>query len=291
LPPTRFATVVLAGRPNVGKSTLFNALLGTPLAVTSAKPQSTRRSVFGLRTDGDTQLLLVDPPGLLEPKHLLQEAMLAGALAAIRGADILLHLRRVADGPGWASRLPEPTDHPFPLAAATVLTCADTVPEARLPAVSPPTFLVSAVTGRGLDEVLTWCRSQAPEAPFRFDPDDLSTQPIRFFAAEFIHEAALEALHEELPYALAIEVDEFREDSAPVYIRATLYVERDSQRGMVIGAGGRTIKGIGSAARRRIEALLDARVFLDLHVKVLPGWRRSPALLRRFGFDPPTSRR
>lgn len=291
MPPTHFATVVLAGKPNVGKSTLFNALIGTPLAVTSAKPQSTRRPVFGLRTDGDTQLLLVDPPGLLEPRHLLQEAMLAGALAAIRGADVLLHLRRVADGPGPASPLPDPTDHPLPLAAATVLTCADTVPEARLPVVSPPTFLVSAVTGRGLDEVLAWCRSQAPEAPFRFDPDDLSTQPLRFFAGEFIHEAALEALHEELPYALVVEVDEFREDSSPVYIRATLHVERESQKGMVIGAGGRTIKGIGSAARRRIEGLLDARVFLDLHVKVLPRWRRSPALLRRFGFDPPTSRR
>jgi GTP-binding protein Era len=125
----------------------------------------------------------------------------------------------------------------------------------------------------------------------RYDADDLSTQPVRFFVTEFVREAAFEVLHEELPYSVAASVDEFRESSDPVYIRVTLFVERGSQKGMVIGARGRTIKKIGATARQRIEELLGATVFLDLWVKVLPQWRKSPRLLRELGFVPPTERR
>ena len=150
----------------------------------------------------------------------------------------------------------------------------------------PPssTVVVSALTGAGLDELFTALRERLPEGPFHYDPDAMATQPMRFFAAEFVREAAFELLHEELPYSVAVEIDEFREGQEPVYIRAVVYVERTSQKGIVIGEGGRTIKAIGQTARGKIEALLGARVFLELHAKVLPKWRRQPASLKRLGY-------
>ena len=123
-----------------------------------------------------------------------------------------------------------------------------------------------------------------PESPFHYDPEEMATQPMRFFAAEFVREAAFETLRDELPYSVAVEIDEFREGSSPVYIRAVVYVERDSQKGIVIGEGGRTIKTLGTAARAKIEPLLGERVFLELHVKVLPKWRRHEPSLKRLGY-------
>src|SRR5438105_3595243 len=148
----------------------------------------------------------------------------------------------------------------------------------------PDTLAVSAKTGAGIDAMLAVLRDRLPEGPFHYNPDELATQPMRFFAAEFVREAAFELLHEELPYSVACEIDEFREGAEPVYIRAVLYVERDSQKGIVIGEGGRTIKALGAAARAKIETLLDQRVFLDLHVKVLPKWRRDEPSLKRLGY-------
>jgi GTP-binding protein Era len=290
-PLTRCGTVVLAGEPNAGKSTLLNALVGARLAIVSAKAQSTRQCVVGVLTSGDVQLALIDPPGLLEPQYLLQETMVSEAVGAVRRADAVLHLHRLELGraPPLASLLPEGILRDQPI--ATVYTAADRVPAEDWPEPAPSTFLVSATRGDGLADLVTWCRAQVPPGPFRYDPDDLGTQPVRFFAGEFVREAAFELLHEELPYSLAAHVDEFRESSDPVYIRVTLYVERESQKGMVIGANGRTIKSLGALARQHIEALLGARVYLDLWVKVLPRWRTSPHLLRELGFRPPATRK
>jgi GTP-binding protein Era len=289
-PDTRCAVIALAGKPNSGKSTLLNAIVGAKLAITSAKPQSTRQSVVGIHTEGETQLVFVDPPGLLEPRYLLQQAMMEQVMDALRGADAILHLSTLADG------APPPLEELVPADAlkgqpvATVLTGADLVPPHERPATAPPTFLVGATTGEGVEEVLEWCREQARPGAFRYDPEDISTQPLRFFVAEFVREAAFELLDEELPYALAAEVDEFREDSDPVYIRVTVHVERESQKGIVIGSNGRTIKQLGALARQSIEHLLGKRVFLDLWVKVLPKWRRSPQRLRELGFPLPGTR-
>jgi len=148
------------------------------------------------------------------------------------------------------------------------------------------TVAVSAVTGQGLEGLLSTLRAALPEGPFHYDPDAIATQPMRFFAAEFVREAAFELLHEELPYSVAVEIDEFREGQEPVYIRAVIYVERASQKGIVIGDGGRSIKALGQAARAKVEALLGAHVFLELHVKVLPKWRRRDASLKRLGYVP-----
>jgi GTP-binding protein Era len=144
--------------------------------------------------------------------------------------------------------------------------------------------VVSAAGQEGLAAFLDALGERLPAGPFHYDPEEMATQPMRFFAAEFVREAAFELLHEELPYSVAVEIDEFREGATPVYIRAIVYVERESQKGIVIGEGGRTIKALGQAARAKIETLLGPHVFLELHVKVLPKWRRHEPSLKRLGY-------
>lgn len=281
----RFGTVVLAGQPNVGKSTLLNALVGDHLAITSPKPQSTRLPVVGLLTQDDTQFIFTDSPGLLEPAYPLHAAMRATALRALSGADVIAYLHPLAEFPALplatVARLATPPRAPV----VTVYTKADLVPPAARPR-EPGGVVVSAATREGLEALLERLRAELPEGPFHYAADAMATQPTRFFAAEFIREAAFELLEAELPYSIAVEIDEFREASRPVYIRAVVYVERDSQKGIVIGEGGRTIKALGAAARGKIEALLGAHVFLELHVKVLPKWRRHAPSLKRLGYAP-----
>ena len=275
---TRCGTVALAGRPNVGKSTLLNALVGEHLAIVAPKPQSTRMPVIGLLTRDDAQFIFTDSPGLLEPEYKLHEAMRAAALRAIADAEVIAYLHPLSEYPAPPLAQVARLDRPPSATVVTVYTKAD------LAAPRPDVTAVSAVTGAGIDGLLAALRAHLPEGPFHYDPDELATQPMRFFAAEFIREAAFEQLHEELPYSVACEIDEFREGAEPVYIRAVVYVERDSQKGIVIGEGGRAIKALGAAARAKIEALLGQRVFLDLHVKVLPKWRRHEPSLKRLGY-------
>jgi len=282
---TRCGTIVLAGRPNVGKSTLLNALVGEHLAIVSPKPQSTRLPVVGLLTKDDTQYIFTDSPGLLEPEYRLHEAMRAAALRAIDDAEVIAYLHPLGEYPApplaTVARLERAPRAPI----VNVYTKCDLVSPSNRPTVQPSDVLLSAVTSEGLDALLATLRERVPEGPFHYDPEELATQPMRFFASEFIREAAFEQLHEELPYSVACEIDEFREGAEPVYIRAVLYVERESQKGIVIGEGGRTIKALGAAARAKIETLLgDQRVFLELHVKVLPKWRRNEPALKRLGY-------
>ncbi len=276
---TRFGIVALAGLPNVGKSTLLNALIGESLSIVSPKPQTTREPVRGLLTDADSQILFVDPAGLLDPAYPLQRAMLETALVQLKEADLVLHLHALRDAPAppLASLLPETTRTPRQV--LTVYTKADLSPKRT----ANDGLVVSATTGQGLKELLAAVRARIPEGPFLYPADDVGTQPLRFFAAEFVREAAFAELEQELPYSLAVVIDEFREDETPVYIRATMAVERESQKPIVLGAGGRTIKAIGTAARVRLEALLGRRVRLELWVTVWPRWRKDPAVLARLG--------
>jgi GTP-binding protein Era len=278
---TRFATIGLAGRPNVGKSTLLNRIVGEKLAITSSKPQSTRFVVTGVHTDGLTQLVFMDPPGLFEPANLLQVSMVRAAEAALAGSDLAMFLHPDTESvPVYPEQLDRLRDSDR---LALVLTKADLLVESERPQVSPPTFLVSAVTGEGVTELLQWCCARAAHGPFRYDRDDLSVQDLRFFAAEAVREAAFELLDEELPYAVAAVVDEFREASKPVYIRVILYVERNSQKGMLIGRDGRMIKALGQRARSKMEELLGEQVYVELWVKVLAKWRKRPRALRMLG--------
>ncbi|MBI4542614.1 MAG: GTPase Era [Gemmatimonadetes bacterium] len=287
----RCGIVALAGAPNVGKSSLLNALVGEPLAIVSPKPQTTREPVRGLLTDEATQIIFVDPAGLLNPGYPLQKAMVHAAVASLNDADLVLHLHPLPEfpAPPLPSLLPDGARLRSP--PITVYTKADLVPPSRRPAVPPEALRVSAATREGLDALLARTRARLPEGPFLYDAADLGTQPLRFFAAEFVREAAFGVLEQELPYSLAVEIEAFREQETPVYIRATLAVERESQKPIVLGRGGRTIKAIGVAARQRIAAFMDRPVYLDLWVTVWPKWRKNRAALARLGFPLPSEPR
>jgi GTP-binding protein Era len=298
---TRCGTIVLTGRPNVGKSTLLNTLVGERLAITSPRPQTTRARITGIRTEPETQLIFLDTPGLLEPAYALHHAMLEEARRALKDADAILYLHPANElpWPGQNATDPEITasevqslidSEILPKPTLLVLSKADLVPRTRRPAPPPGACFASAASGEGIDQVLQWCRQHAPEGPFLYDPQYTSSQPLRFFAAEFVREAAFALLREELPYAVAVEIEEFRENSDPIYIRATVYVERESQKGMVVGKEGRMIKALGERARAAIEDFIGKRVYLDLRVKTLPRWRRRAQALRRLGFNLPMER-
>lgn len=286
---TKAGTVTVAGRPNAGKSTLLNRLVGQRLAITSPKPQSTRERVVGLITDADSQIILLDTPGLLEPAYALQKSMQESSIKALHDADVIIHLIDGLEGQvetlAKAAGLAEDRAPKAP--TILVFNKTDSLVEGRRNAFltdNPGSMLISALNGEGVNELLARVRSLLPEHPFYYDAEDLSTQNMRFFASEMVRETALEQLEDEVPYSIACEIEEFRETRSPVYIRAVLHVERDSQKRILIGAGGSRIKAIGTRARAKIEALIGSPVYLDLHVKVLPNWRRDSAALRRLGY-------
>ena len=283
--------VALAGVPNVGKSSLLNRLVGEHLAIVSPKPQATRLPVVGLRTEGDTQFVFHDLPGLLEPRYMMQSRMRQAALDQLARSHAIVYLHPAPAGVAPPFESLAGLEGPPRAPVLTVYTKADLVPAAARAALGPDALLVSAETGEGIPTLLARLAVLLPEGEFEFDPEDIGTQPLRFFVVEYLREAAFEVLEDELPYAFTAEVEEFREHSSPVYIRVTLLVERESQKGMIIGQGGRTIKAIGSHARTRLEALLGKPVYLDCWVKVLPNWRRNAASLSRLGFpeDAPAS--
>ena len=288
---TKCGHVALAGAPNVGKSSLLNLLVGVHLAIVSPKAQATRLPVVGLRTEDDTQYVFHDLPGMLEPSYLMQTRMRELALEALERMDLILHLHPAPEGPAppftELARLPEP-----PTASVlTVYTKADLVSAERRAELAGMGLVVSATTGEGVDALLGRIRDELPLGEFAYDPEDVGTQQLRFFVVEYLREAAFELLGDELPYSFTAEVEEFREDRRPVYIRVTLFVERESQKGIVIGRGGRTLAAIGAHARARLEELLGAPVYLDSWVKVLPNWRRNPVALTRLGFPEPRESR
>lgn len=285
--PTRAGRIALAGLPNAGKSSLLNRLVGEHLAIVSPRPQATRLPVTGVRTDPDAQYVFVDLPGLLEPRYALQGAMRRAAAEALEGVDVIVHLHPATDAPAppftGLAGLTRPPRVPVILA----YTQGDRLDPAARAALQRDALVTSAVDGQGIDGLLAAIRPLLPVQPLLHDPEDIGTQPLRFFVTEFLREAAFAELGDEVPYALAAEVEEFREERRPMYIRVTLLVERDSQKAIVIGAQGRTIRAIGTQARARIEALVGAPVYLDLWVKVLANWRRRPDALARLGFPPP----
>ncbi len=283
---TKCGTVVLAGKPNVGKSTLLNALVGERLSIVSPKPQSTRTPVVGLLTHGDAQFIFTDCPGLLDPRYRLQEVLRQTALRALADAEVIAYLHPLADYPAPSLAAAAGLTATPAGAVVTVYTKADLVAPPRRPALALDSVAVSAQSGEGMSALVRRLERHLPESPFHYPADDVATQPLRFFAAEFVREAAFALLHAELPYSLACEIDEFREGETPTYIRAVVYVERESQKGIVIGQGGRTIKAIGQAARTRFEMLYGRPVYLDLHVKVLPHWRTHDPSIKRLGYAP-----
>jgi GTP-binding protein Era len=284
---TRAGIVTVAGKPNAGKSTLLNRIVGQKLSIVSPKPQSTRDRVVGIHTDGGVQMVILDTPGLLNPKYALQRAMRATALEALRDADVIIYVSDATDGApdsiATAAGLSNPPKAPVITAfnKADLLSARD---RQALAASDTDAICISATTGEGITQLLERAANLLPESPFLYPEDDVSTQNLRFFAAELVRETALEQLTDEVPYSVACEIDEFREGKEPVYIRAVLHVERESQKRILIGTKGQRIRSIGQAARLKVEALLGQAVFLDLWVKVLPNWRKNANALARFGY-------
>ena len=285
---TRFGHIALAGRPNVGKSSLMNAILATPLAMVSPKAQATRIPVTGIHTEGDTQIVIRDLPGVLDPAYLMQKSMRQMALEALRDVNVVLHLHPAPEAPAPALATLVPDAPPFTARILTVYTKSDLVsPQRRHDLSQGNACAVTVNDAASIRALLARVRALLPEAPFQHDPEDIGTQPVRFFVGEYLREAAFNELGEEVPYSFAAEVDEFRENPKPVYIRATLYIERESQKGILIGHKGATLKKIGAHARGRLEHLLGEPVYLETWVKVLPKWRRNATALARFGFPVP----
>lgn len=288
----RAGIVTVVGKPNVGKSTLLNRIVGQKLSITSPKPQSTRDRVVGIYTADDSQMVILDTPGLLNPGYLLQQAMRATALRALDEADVIVYLADATEGtPPSLVEAAELSSAPR-APVITVLNKSDAVPAQRRAETGTlgDVVRVSALTGDGIPELMALIGRHLPESPFLYPEDDISTQPVRFFVAEMVRETVLEQLHDEVPYAVAVQVEEFREERSPLYIRAVIYVERDSQKAIIIGSKGAQIRSIGESARKKIEAFLDARVYLDLWVKVLANWRKNPGSLSRFGYQLATGR-
>ncbi len=287
---TRAGIVTVAGRPNAGKSTLLNRLIGEKLAITSPKPQSTRKRIVGILSRDHAQLIIHDTPGLLHPRYALHRAMRSEALAALDDADVIAYLVDGSRGPVQPLAEVAQLDREPRAPVVTVINKADLLtPEQRdeLARANPTALFASATTGEGIEELEARLIAELPESPFLYDAEEISTQHLRFFVEEIVRETALEQLDDEVPYSIACEVEEFREDRHPVYIRTVIYVERESQKQIVIGQGGARIREIGSESRRKIEALLGQRVYLDLWVKVLDNWRRNERSLKRFGFVVP----
>jgi GTP-binding protein Era len=291
MPKAGIVTVV--GKPNAGKSTLLNRIIGEKLSIVSPKPQSTRDRIVGIHTEGDVQMIVLDTPGLLDPRYPLQQAMRATALSALHEADVVLYLVDGTEGEfpdlQTVAQLEQPPRAPVLIA----INKADELSAERRndwAARVSEAAMVSARTGDGISDLLARLSQHLPESPFLYPDDEISTQTVRFFVAELVRETALEQLDDEVPYSVACEIEEFRESQTPVYIRAVLHVERESQKRILIGAGGQRVRAIGREARRKIEALVGSSVYLDLWVKVLPNWRRSAPALRRLGYSLPEDR-
>lgn len=291
----RAGFVALIGRPNAGKSTLLNALVGEHLAAVSRKAQTTRHRIPGFRTDPTTQYVFVDTPGLLDPAGALQESMLDTALSALDGVDAVCWL---VDQDRPAEREIELLRrlHDERISLFLLLTKSDQVPAEKLDrreavwgelGVWRGCLRVSAGTGEGIEELLAALRELLPEQPFFYPAEDLTDLNLRFLSSELVREACYEELGAEVPYSVHVEVTEWREPAEPgdkTLVRATVYVERESQKAIVIGEGGRKLREIGRRARVSIETLIGGPVFLELWVKVRARWSRRENDLRQFGY-------
>ncbi len=292
--------VAVVGRPNVGKSTLINRILGQKIAAVSPKPQTTRKRQLGILSDEKTQMIFVDTPGLHLPRTRLGEVMVKVAENAFRDADVILVLQDVSEMPDRADQHMAETvarlrgETPLLL----LLNKADLLSKAkRLELIAAHSaliaydkaMLVSALNGDGVDELVKELIARMPLGPRYFPVDQVSEANMRFIAAEIIREKVLLHTEQEIPHSVAVEIEGYRElEDGRTEIDALLYVERDTQKGILIGKGGEMIKKIGTDARKELRDISGTSVHLELHVKVLKNWRSDPKLLQRLGYTPPS---
>ena len=291
---TETAVVTVCGRPNVGKSTLTNALVGEKIAIVSNKPQTTRNRIMGIVTKGDTQFILLDTPGFIKPRNRLGDYMVNVVKESVTDVDCVLFLIEPVPeiGPGEAALLDRIRESRVP--AVLVINKIDTVEkESLLPVIAAWTKVfdfdsvvpVSAKNGDGLDILLTEMRKYASEGPHLFPDDSITDQPERQICAELIREKILRSVEKEVPHGTAVEISRFSErDNDILDIEATIYCEKPSHKGILIGKNGSMLRQIGAEAREEIEAFLGAKVFLQTWVKVKENWRDSEIQLRNFGY-------
>ena len=292
----RSGFVALMGRPNVGKSTLINRLIGTKIAATSPWPQTTRKTQMGILTLDNAQIIFVDTPGVHNPIHKLGERMNEEALMVLEESDIILFIVDISEPPSDEDRLLASSlgkvKHNIPKIMA--LNKVDLIPKNSIQEneeqfqilfSQAEQISISSINGDNLDELVLRLITLLPKGPPFFPQDQLTDLYEREIAADLIREAILYNLRAEVPHSIAVRIDEYKDrDNNNTYIAATLFVERDSQKGIVIGQGGETLKKIGIAARQKIEDLIGRKVYLQLRVKVRRNWRNDPAALKLFGF-------
>jgi GTP-binding protein Era len=291
----RSGFVALAGRPNSGKSTLVNRVVGGKVAIVSDKPQTTRRAIRGIATHDDWQMVLVDLPGVQRPRDVLTERMQRRVEGALADSDVALLLVNGQQEVGPGDRFIAEAIRRVGLPAATAVNKVDLLREERtLEAlqsaadlgVEGEVFPISARTGAGVPELVEHIVGLLPEGPFLYPPDAQTDLPEEVRLAELVREQVLARTREELPHAVEVEVGEIEErDDGLLVIAARIWAETESQKAILIGAGGRMVKAVGTAARREIEAALGRHVHLDLSVRVRKGWRRDDALLDRLGIE------
>lgn len=292
----RAGFVNIVGNPNVGKSTLMNALVGERLSIITSKAQTTRHRIMGIVNGEDFQIVYSDTPGVLKPNYKLQEQMLEFSRSALVDADVLLYVTDVQDSPeknadflDKVKRMAAANTRVFLIINKIDLTTQETLdnlveywhkqlPEAQF-------FPISAQEKFGVEQLFEAIKAALPECPPFFDKEQLTDKPSRFFVDEIIREKILLNYDKEIPYSVEVEVESFKEEENIIRISAIIYVERDSQKGIIIGKAGSALKRVGSQARRDIESFFGKQVFLQLFVKVDKDWRSSQSRLRHYGYD------
>jgi GTP-binding protein Era len=284
--------VNIVGNPNAGKSTLMNQLVGERLSIITSKAQTTRHRIMGIVNGENFQIIYSDTPGILKPKYKMQEGMMQFVGSALADADILLFVVDLSD-----DELPDEQVYTkiknSPVPVFLVLNKTDLVKEDHVNARSEfwknelpnaTQFRVSALKGNHLDQLLESIINTLPEHPAYYPKDELTDKPERFFVAEIVREKILEQYSQEIPYAVEVVVEDFKESESIIKIRAIIFCERETQKGILLGHQGSAIKKMGTAARLAMETFLQKKVFLDLHIKVDKQWRSSERELKRFGY-------
>jgi GTPase len=293
---TRSGFVALAGRPNAGKSTLVNKIVGGKVAIVSDKPQTTRREIRGVASGGDWQLVLVDLPGVQRPRDALTERMQRQVERTLADADAALFVLNGEQEIGAGDRFIAEALKTSGVPTVTVLNKVDRLNTPRtVKALSAAAeldvqgelFPISAINGEGVGPVVEQLIALMPEGPFLYPPEETSDQSLELRLAELVREQVLLRTREELPHAVEVEIDEIEERASDglLVVRARVWAETESQKGILVGAGGKMVRAVGTAARKEIEALLDRRIHLDLNVRVRKGWRRDEGLLDRLGIE------
>jgi GTP-binding protein Era len=290
----KFGFVAIVGRPNAGKSTLVNKLVGEKVAIVTSRPQTTRNRIHGIVNRPNAQVVLIDTPGLHRPDSALGKQMMGEVDAAIDAVDVLALILDASEEVGQGDRRALDRVSRFKGTRFLLLNKIDRIPKDQLlPLIEAATKMgefaeiipISALTGDGVERTLEKFIEYLPAGPPQFPSDQYTDQPERFLAGEIVREKAMAATTQEVPHAVAVLVESFEESDKLIRIRATIYVEREGQKGILIGSKGSTLKQIGTAARKELESILGTKIFLELYVKVQKDWRDNPQLVRQLDWQ------